>query len=692
MPAQSSHPGCALPSVTALPLQLSEMDSYREALQSLSRIRDAVGAQLELPQLCVVGDQTSGKSSLLQELTGVRFPVKTGTCTRVPIVVQTTHAPTAKCELRSGPRSEFVAVDAARLHVEIEKAQRGLLDNLGVSTALTGAATKERSKIGVEELTVRVEGPDHNDLIIVDLPGIIHQGEGEAETKALIERYIKSPQTLILLVSEAKQDEELTIGLSLAKKFDPECKRTLRCLSKFDTFDSVDARIAATKLVVQGENSGLGPHAVVCRAGGGAEYSSDDEQDAFRDNATLTHTNAKHPRMGVKSLRERLPPLFAQLVQTNLPVLADSASRSRDEAATALRRLGDEPLSSNDMLRECQRVLVDSERAFEEELTVAMDAFRETLHASGNSVTEEWVSSHIKRNAFTNPFFYGKDDFDHCLKLLVGQWQSGPQARLCAKVEAALKSALDQLADGGVGVSQRLLSQVERVWSQTAAKITHDVKKAVAKSVLKASEFGTCNHYLDDNFIEEEVLPSEAELAIAARLFNVDKDSLAYCGNRQISYDDVKKAFDEQRKSMSMSSAADLHERTVRKVYRALKATWKTEKKNVCDNVLKDIRDVAMKQRRVWISDTLLTSDDLRQSAVEDDDVCERRAALQSKVCAMQQVIDEIDALGRHAENQCEEKEGGAREKEAPKEAEDKYGFGVPAKGKKKLSRVLAAK
>lgn len=94
----------------------------------------------------------------------------------------------------------------------------------------------------------------------------------------------------------------------------------------------------------------------------------------------------------------------------------------------------------------------------------------------------------------------------------------------------------------------------------------------------------------------------------------------------------------------------------MRKVCRALQATWKTEKKNVCDNVLKDIRDVAIKQRRVWISDTLLTSDDLRQSAVEDDDVCERRAVLQSKVCAMQQVIDEIDALGRHAENQCEEK------------------------------------
>lgn len=41
-----------------------------------------VGEYIDLPQLVVVGDQSSGKSSILEGLTKLKFPRNSGLCTR----------------------------------------------------------------------------------------------------------------------------------------------------------------------------------------------------------------------------------------------------------------------------------------------------------------------------------------------------------------------------------------------------------------------------------------------------------------------------------------------------------------------------------------------------------------------------------------------------------------------------------
>ena len=69
---------------------------------------------------------------------------------------------------------------------------------------------------------------------------MINAGDGKEDRRELICRYIKDQQTLILLVSEAQQDAELTSDLDLAQEFDPNLDRILRLLTKLDTFDSPD--------------------------------------------------------------------------------------------------------------------------------------------------------------------------------------------------------------------------------------------------------------------------------------------------------------------------------------------------------------------------------------------------------------------------------------------------------------------
>ena len=65
-------------------------NQYTKLLKVINIIRQKIGStnELKLPQVCVIGDQSSGKSSTLEILTGIKFPVDAGMCTRCPIVVQ----------------------------------------------------------------------------------------------------------------------------------------------------------------------------------------------------------------------------------------------------------------------------------------------------------------------------------------------------------------------------------------------------------------------------------------------------------------------------------------------------------------------------------------------------------------------------------------------------------------------------
>lgn len=104
-------------------------------LDKIDRLRELnVGALVSLPQLVVVGDQSSGKSSVLESLTGFSFPRAAGLCTRyatqitcrrewqrsvtVSIIPHSGADDAAKERLREFSRSMENAVDEAGL-VEI---------------------------------------------------------------------------------------------------------------------------------------------------------------------------------------------------------------------------------------------------------------------------------------------------------------------------------------------------------------------------------------------------------------------------------------------------------------------------------------------------------------------------------------------------------------------------------------------
>jgi GTP-binding protein EngB required for normal cell division len=343
-------------------------DEYIRHLQVLQDIRDKCGGKLHLPQICVVGDQSSGKSSALACITGITFPVKSGICTKAPIVVECRRDQTLGqpvFEIQDQASKSYRRVDLRALASEIEKIQNKFLDANGRSGSIP-----ERPKISQDEIRVKVCGPEQIDLVVVDLPGIINAGDGQEDTHNLICQYIKDQHTLILLVSEAKQDKELTGALDLANKFDPTCHRTLRLLTKFDTFDSPDAKATAVGLIKEQLSSKLGAHALVCRSAGG-------DYDTKEESKVLSAAEVPEKRAGVDTLKDRLPSVYAELMRTSLPGLKKKAQDELRDAKKSLETMG-QPIDKITMILHCQSVLNRS--LFEEQVTPSMRVFQEAVH------------------------------------------------------------------------------------------------------------------------------------------------------------------------------------------------------------------------------------------------------------------------------------------------------------------------
>lgn len=363
---------------------------YLKNLKVIQRIRDiAGGLSLNLPQICVVGDQSSGKSSVLKLITGVDFPVNAGTCTKCAIVVECKQDGTdERYEIQNVSTKEYESVDFDEMANKIIEVQNSLLGNSACRN------------ISEQEIKVKVCGPNMIDIIVVDLPGIINVGEGKKETRALIKQYIEPVETLILLVSEGKQDKELITAVELASEFDIRCERTMHIYTKFDTFDSTESKDRACQWVLNGKNSMLGGHAVVA-APGGKEYSSKEELDHLRD------MDLPEDRSGISSLKERLPTIFAKLIKSNLPRLFDMVDAKMKADKKELDRIGETPNNPLMAVKFCQDLLFQQHPQLQTQMSPSIQEFQEEIHQLSERITSEWTTEKFPSNVFVVPFFAG---------------------------------------------------------------------------------------------------------------------------------------------------------------------------------------------------------------------------------------------------------------------------------------------
>lgn len=201
----------------------------------INRLQDALSTintkiDISLPQIVVVGAQSSGKSSVLESLVGKDFlPRGNGIVTRRPLVLQLIQTPGTEewGEFSHHPNKKFRDFEKIRTEIEAE----------------TERIVGKKANISNQSIFLRIYSPHVLDVTLVDLPGLTKVPVGdqpadiEAQIRDMIVSFITNPNSIILAISNANQDLANSDSLKLAREIDPTGERTLGVITKIDLMD-----------------------------------------------------------------------------------------------------------------------------------------------------------------------------------------------------------------------------------------------------------------------------------------------------------------------------------------------------------------------------------------------------------------------------------------------------------------------
>ena len=569
--------------------------------------------------IAVIGDQSSGKSSILSQVLEIPFPVNAGICTCCPIVAHTRHdASLLQSMYEVGDGGEDMAeVTRDNLCARTQKIQRQRLETSG------GCPVSE------DPITIRVSGNAHSNLVLVDLPGIIHNGPGKKEVEKMIRTYISKPQCLILLVSEAKQDDELVHAIGLARTHDPREERTLRVLSKCDVFDSPDSKKRAIELVTQPTESQLSAHAVACRVSGDDDYDEEGEQVALYDFSRDDDSS----RMGIPRLRQRLCKLLCDLVLSNLPGLRRQIMDKIAEHRGRLEIIGQSAPDPSSILSTLEKKFKRVSKQLKYDMTPHSRECREKIHKTKSIIDPEWVNDFYQHDDFETPFFQGQVTFDCCMDKICDTWSVSLHDYM-----NEIDELLQDLIDPGEDVSPALAMKVIASWDDKRREIMTSIRLCAKNALDKERRHKTVNHYLTSKYQEQLILPEEVldnmqhaihtelkrqqavvmvkgtDVYHTAILNSADKlrDSLCKI---------IKQKSDEYAHAFNQKSLEDQNKC---RVLAAVLANWNVSHKNILETVVGDIIKEVLDEKNNWIKH-LIVSPDLRNVAGEHPSIVQER-------------------------------------------------------------------
>lgn len=219
---------------------------HRDLLDLVDKLRSrGLSKYVDLPEIIVCGDQSAGKSSVVEAISGLSFPTKDNLCTRFATVLILRRQPIQAINVSIIPGPERTAV-------EREALGRFNVDVSLVGGDLRAVVRKAKESMGLSDAKVfstdirRVElcGPSHPHLIIVDLAGLFRAGNLDQSVKDativkdMVRGYVKRPRSIILAVVSAKSDFALQEINEMARELDPDGVRTWGLITKPDTLDA----------------------------------------------------------------------------------------------------------------------------------------------------------------------------------------------------------------------------------------------------------------------------------------------------------------------------------------------------------------------------------------------------------------------------------------------------------------------
>uniref|UniRef100_A0A4W4H4U7 Dynamin-1-like protein n=1 Tax=Electrophorus electricus TaxID=8005 RepID=A0A4W4H4U7_ELEEL len=221
------------------------MEALIPVINKLQDVFNTVGADIiQLPQIAVVGTQSSGKSSVLESLVGKDLlPRGTGIVTRRPLILQLVHVDHEDRRKTSDENGICAEEWGKFLHTK-NKLYTDFDEIRQEIEAETERISGNNKGISDEPIHLKIFSPHVVNLTLVDLPGITKVPVGdqpkdiEIQIRELILKYISNPNCIILAVTAANTDMATSEALKVAREVDPDGRRTLAVVTKLDLMDA----------------------------------------------------------------------------------------------------------------------------------------------------------------------------------------------------------------------------------------------------------------------------------------------------------------------------------------------------------------------------------------------------------------------------------------------------------------------
>jgi len=376
-----------------------DMKSLVKRIQDLSHL-GIEDSKIALPKICVVGDQSTGKSSLIEGISEIKVPRSAGTCTRCPMEINLSESEPGeswKCSVYlswrywQDPNKKFSAspkkseplgpwlpagqedqlflilTDKAKVQETIFWAQLAILNpgsNPQRYVPGKNAVTPQSIEVRFSPNVVRLDisGPNFPALSFYDLPGVISQAEHESESylvplvENLVKQYVSEANCIVLLTLSMTDDAGNSNAARLIGKIKGAKERTLGVLTKPDRLADFES-FAQYNEILEGRVYGLGhgyyvvknntdpdvPHAI----------AREEEEAFFADPFWAGQMAGFQERFGTRRLQVALSAMLMEQIQKSLPSIIHQIDEKARRIDAELSTLPDSPAE------DVQRILME---------------------------------------------------------------------------------------------------------------------------------------------------------------------------------------------------------------------------------------------------------------------------------------------------------------------------------------------
>lgn len=321
---------------------------------------------IDLPQIAVVGSQSSGKSSVLENIVGRDFlPRGTGIVTRRPLILQLINrAGSIKTQANGVPDGdtevkgttdaqsnteewgEFLHIPGQKFH-DFNKIRDEIVKE-------TESKTGRNAGISPAPINLRIYSPNVLTLTLVDLPGLTKVPVGdqprdiERQIREMVLKQISKPNAIILAVTAANTDLANSDGLKLAREVDPEGQRTIGVLTKVDLMDDgtdvvdilagriIPLRLGYVPVVNRGQRDIENKKAI--------SFALEAEKNFFENHKAYRN---KASYCGTPYLARKLNLILMMHIKQTLPDIKARIQASLQKYSAELGQLGDSMLGNS---------------------------------------------------------------------------------------------------------------------------------------------------------------------------------------------------------------------------------------------------------------------------------------------------------------------------------------------------------